>query len=225
MTTAPPAAGEHSGRRGKGKQCIGRRRGPDGGRRRGAAGVKVGRRSGWSGSEKLRPQSGRGRGWPAAPLDRTLQRTEYVVRCRTDSRQSAPQPKLSVSKTSAVAQRFRLLAHARSSDGHRMVIDNCQQPRYHRFVIQNFRHKGLRRLFANDEPQGIRADLLEKVENILAVLNRARVPADMDLPGFRLHRLKGDRKGFWSVTVRANWRVTFRFENGEAYDVDLVDYH
>ena len=64
-----------------------------------------------------------------------------------------------------------------------------------------------------------------KAENILAVLNRARVPADMDLPGFRLHQLKGDRKGFWSVTVRANWRVTFRFENGRAYDVDLTDYH
>ena len=106
-----------------------------------------------------------------------------------------------------------------------MTIDNCQQPRYHRSVIQNFRHKGLRRLFANGEPQGIRADLVGKVENVLAVLNRARAPADMDLPGFRLHRLKGDRKGFWSVTVRANWRVTFRFENGEAYDLDLVDYH
>ena len=83
-----------------------------------------------------------------------------------------------------------------------MTIDNCQQPRYHRSVIQNFRHKGLRRLFANGEPQGIRADLVEKVENILAVLNRARAPAEMDLPGFRLHRLKGDRKGFWSVTPR-----------------------
>ncbi len=105
------------------------------------------------------------------------------------------------------------------------TIDNCQQSRYCRSVIQNFRHKGLRRLFANGEPQGIRADRVEKVENILAVLNRAQAPADMDLPGFRLHRLKGDRKGFWSVTVRANWRVTFRFENGEAYDVDLVDYH
>ena len=92
-------------------------------------------------------------------------------------------------------------------------------------VIQNFRHKGLKRLFEDDDARGIRADQVEKVENILAVLNRARVPADMDLPGFRLHRLKGNRKDFWSVTVRANWRVTFRFENGHAYDVDLTDYH
>lgn len=92
-------------------------------------------------------------------------------------------------------------------------------------MIQSFRHKGVRRLFEADDPSGIRADLVKKVENILAVLNRARVAADMDLPGFRLHRLKGDRKGFWSVTVRANWRVTFRFEGGHAYDVDLTDYH
>ncbi len=92
-------------------------------------------------------------------------------------------------------------------------------------MIRNFRHKGLKRLFENDETQGIRADQVQKLENILAVLNRASVPADMDLPGFRLHPLKGDRKDFWSVTVRANWRVIFRFENGHACDVDLTDYH
>lgn len=92
-------------------------------------------------------------------------------------------------------------------------------------MIRNFRHTGLNRLFERDEPQGVRADQIQKVQNILAVLNRARVPEDMDLPGFRLHPLKGDRKGFWSVTVRANWRVTFRFENGDACDVDLTDYH
>ncbi|OFW27862.1 MAG: peptidase [Acidobacteria bacterium RIFCSPLOWO2_12_FULL_60_22] len=92
-------------------------------------------------------------------------------------------------------------------------------------MIQNFRHKGLKRLFAHDESQGIRPDQVQKVQNILAVLNRARVPEDMDLPGFRLHPLKGDRKGFWSVTVRANWRVIFRFENGRACDVALTDYH
>ena len=92
-------------------------------------------------------------------------------------------------------------------------------------VIRNFRHKGLKRLFEKDETQGIRADCVQKVQNILAVLNRARAPEDMGLPGFLLHPLKGDRKGFWSVTVRANWRVLFRFENGQACDVDLTDYH
>jgi proteic killer suppression protein len=92
-------------------------------------------------------------------------------------------------------------------------------------VIQSFRHKGLRRLFEKGEAKGLRADHVAKVENILAVLNRARKPSDMDLPGFRLHRLKGDLKDFWSVTVRANWRLIFRFEEGHAYDVDLIDYH
>lgn len=92
-------------------------------------------------------------------------------------------------------------------------------------MIQRFRHKGLKRLFENGETKGIRADQLEKIENILFVLSRARKPEDMDLPGFHLHPLKGDRKGLWAVTVRVNWRVTFRFEEGEACDVDLVDYH
>jgi len=92
-------------------------------------------------------------------------------------------------------------------------------------VIRGFRHKGLKRLFDKGEAKGVRADHVDKVENILAVLNRSRKPEDMNLPGFRLHRLKGDLKDFWSVTVRANWRVIFRFEQGDAYDVDYIDYH
>ncbi len=80
-------------------------------------------------------------------------------------------------------------------------------------------------MFEDADARGIRADQREKVENILAVLNRARKPEDLNLPGFRPHRLKGDLKDFWSVTVRANWRVIFRFEAGDAYDVDLIDYH
>jgi proteic killer suppression protein len=92
-------------------------------------------------------------------------------------------------------------------------------------VIQGFRHKGLKRLFEDGDRKGIRAEYLEKIENILAVLNRVRVPEDMNLPGFRLHPLKGGLKGFYAVTVRANYRVIFRFENGHAYDVDFLDYH
>ena len=92
-------------------------------------------------------------------------------------------------------------------------------------MIDSFRHKGLKRLFQKGDTKGIPPDLREKLEHILFVLNNARRPADMDLPGFRLHRLKGDLKSFWSVTVRANWRVIFRFEEGDAYDVDLIDYH
>ena len=92
-------------------------------------------------------------------------------------------------------------------------------------MIRSFRHKGLKRLFERGDARGIRPDHVEKVENILAVLNRARVPEDMNLPGFRLHRLTGDLKGYWAVTVRANWRVIFRFREGDAHDVELTDYH
>ena len=92
-------------------------------------------------------------------------------------------------------------------------------------MIERFRHKGLKRLFQQGDAKGVSPELIEKLENILFVLNRARRPEDMNLPGFGLHRLKGDLKGFWSVTVRANWRVIFRFEEGDAHDVDLIDYH
>ena len=66
---------------------------------------------------------------------------------------------------------------------------------------------------------------VDKIARILARLSAANVPEDIDAPGFKLHRLKGDLKGFWAVTVRANWRIIFRFEDGDALDVDLVDYH
>ncbi len=92
-------------------------------------------------------------------------------------------------------------------------------------MIQSFRHKGLQRLFEKDDRSKVSAQDVQKFEHILAVLNRISKPEDMDLPGFRLHPLKGKLKGFWSVTVRANWRVIFRIENGDIYDVDLIDYH
>jgi proteic killer suppression protein len=63
------------------------------------------------------------------------------------------------------------------------------------------------------------------VERILAILDAATVPQALDLPGYRLHPLKGDLKGWWSVTVRANWRIVFRFEGTDAVDVELIDYH
>lgn len=92
-------------------------------------------------------------------------------------------------------------------------------------MIRGIRHKGLKRLFENGERKGISPDQIDKVENILFVLSRARRPEDLNLPGFRLHRLKGSQKDFWSVTVRANWRIVFRFEEGDAREVDLIDYH
>jgi proteic killer suppression protein len=92
-------------------------------------------------------------------------------------------------------------------------------------MIRSFRHRGLKRLFERNDRSKLSPARVEKIENILALMNQASEPDDMDLPGLRLHPLKGDRKGFWAVTVRANWRVIFRFEGGNVCDVDLMDYH
>lgn len=93
------------------------------------------------------------------------------------------------------------------------------------FVIRSIRHRGLRRLYEDDDPRGLFAEHVPMLRDILARLDAAATVSDMNLPGFRLHPLKGSRKGFWAVTVRANWRVVFRFTDGEARDVDYVDYH
>jgi toxin HigB-1 len=92
-------------------------------------------------------------------------------------------------------------------------------------MIRSFRHRGLKRLFERGDRAQVRADLIDRAENIPAVLDRAKTPDHMDLPGFRLHPLKGDLRGFWAVTVRANWRIIWRFEGTDAVDVNLVDYH
>jgi proteic killer suppression protein len=92
-------------------------------------------------------------------------------------------------------------------------------------VIKTFRHRGLKRLLQQGDPSKVRADQTGRIADVLAHLDVARRPADLDLPGYRLHPLKGDLKGMWSVTISGNWRIIFRFENGDAFDVDLVDYH
>ena len=92
-------------------------------------------------------------------------------------------------------------------------------------VIRSFKHRGLKRLYERGDRSGIRPDLLHTVEDILARLDEADAPQALNLPGYRLHPLKGDLSGFWSVTVRANWRVIFRFQGADAFDVELIDYH
>jgi toxin HigB-1 len=92
-------------------------------------------------------------------------------------------------------------------------------------MIKNIRHKGLKRLYEDDDPRGVRAEHTTKLRDILARLDAAHALSEMDVPGFRLHPLKGDLKGFWGVTVRANWRVIFRFVDDAALDVDYIDYH
>ena len=92
-------------------------------------------------------------------------------------------------------------------------------------MVRSIRHKGLKRLYEEDDPRGVTREHAEKLRDILVRLDAAGMIGDMDLPGFRLHSLKGALKGFWAVTVRANWRVIFRFADGDALDVDYVDYH
>jgi proteic killer suppression protein len=92
-------------------------------------------------------------------------------------------------------------------------------------MIRSFKHRGLKRLYEGGDRSGIRADLLETVERIITVLDTATTPQALNIPRYHLHPLKGDLKGLWSVTVRANWRIIFRFEGADAFDVELIDYH
>ena len=92
-------------------------------------------------------------------------------------------------------------------------------------MIETIKHKGLRRLHERNDRGGIRPDMVDKVQKILSALEAAERPEEMNIPMFRFHTLTGNRRGTYSVTVKANWRVTFRFQDGAAYDVDLEDYH
>jgi toxin HigB-1 len=92
-------------------------------------------------------------------------------------------------------------------------------------MIAGFKHRGLRNLFELDDARRVNADQADRLRLILSALDQASDAQDMNQPTFRLHPLKGNRKGVWAVTVRANWRITFRFERGDACDIDLEDYH
>lgn len=92
-------------------------------------------------------------------------------------------------------------------------------------MIKSFQHKGLRLFFETGSTKGIRADHAKRLGRILPMLDRASAPADVDLPGWRLHPLKGDRAEFWSITVSGNWRVIFRFVDTDVELVDYLDYH
>lgn len=91
-------------------------------------------------------------------------------------------------------------------------------------MIRSFRSKALEQLF-HGRPKWIEASLRQKVARILFVLSEATNAQALNLPGYHLHQLQGREAGTWSVTVNGNWRITFRFENGNAYDVDFIDYH
>jgi proteic killer suppression protein len=92
-------------------------------------------------------------------------------------------------------------------------------------MIQSFKHKGLEIFFATGSKRGILPEHAQKIERILDRLDASISPGDMNLPGYRLHELKGQDSGTWSVTVNANWRITFEFEGQNAVLVDYQDYH
>jgi proteic killer suppression protein len=92
-------------------------------------------------------------------------------------------------------------------------------------MIKTFRHKGLKQLFESGNSRAVAPTLTGRIRRQLDILNHAPTVVDVNLPGYRLHELKGARKGTWSISVSGNWRLTFIFSEGYAYDVDLEDYH
>ncbi|MEZ4712727.1 MAG: type II toxin-antitoxin system RelE/ParE family toxin [Caldilineaceae bacterium] len=97
--------------------------------------------------------------------------------------------------------------------------------RYNANMIKSFKHKGLRRFFETGSLAGIQANHVNRLRMQLAALDTAQTIDDMDVPGFRLHPLKGERIGIWSISVSGNWRITFEFVEGHAYIVNYEDYH
>lgn len=92
-------------------------------------------------------------------------------------------------------------------------------------MIRSIRHKGLRLLYERGDHRGVAPKRAARIEEIMALLDVARSPRDLDLPGFRLHRLHGDLAGWWSIAVSGNWRIVFRIIEGDVHDIDLLDYH
>ena len=92
-------------------------------------------------------------------------------------------------------------------------------------MIKTFKNKALEKLYFNDDRSKVNANHIPKVLRILDRLDASSNPQDMDLPGYKLHCLKGKSKGAWSVSVTGNWRIIFEFEGNDAINIDYLDYH
>ncbi len=92
-------------------------------------------------------------------------------------------------------------------------------------MIASFRHRGLKALYEGRASSRVNPNHISRLRDILAVLDTSRGPEGVNLPGFDLHKLKGERKGYFAIKVSGNWRVTFRFEDARPVDVDYEDYH
>jgi len=104
-------------------------------------------------------------------------------------------------------------------------LERCNVRHYTQAMIKTFAHKGLERFFLTGSKRGIITQHAARIERLLDRLEASVEAADMNLPGYRFHELTGKRKGTYSVTVSGNWRITFAFRQGNAYDVNLEDYH
>ena len=102
-------------------------------------------------------------------------------------------------------------------DAHRATLEDV--------VIDSFRHRGLKRLHEQGDRRQVPASMAHRLERVLDLMRSARSPQDLNIPGLKLHPLRGSRKGEWAVTITGNWRITFRVGHGRICDVDLVDYH
>jgi proteic killer suppression protein len=105
------------------------------------------------------------------------------------------------------------------------AVVSCSDTRYNVVVIVSFRHKGLEQLYRDGSKKGVQAAHVPKLGRILSALDVAQAPADLAIPSFRIHPLKGDLAGQWSIWVNGNWRVTFRFVDNDVELVDYQDYH
>jgi len=92
-------------------------------------------------------------------------------------------------------------------------------------MIKSFRHKGLAKYYETGSKAGVAPERVKRLRLILAALDNAREPRDMNLPGFRAHELSGEYAGYWAVSVSGNWRVIFRFDGEDVVDVNYLDCH
>jgi proteic killer suppression protein len=130
----------------------------------------------------------------------------------------------SLARSSRLTAKITLRARRRRA-GARDATCKPSADTLHCGMIKRFRHKGLEALFRTGSTKGVGAHLAAKLRRALLRLNDGPLPEAMDLPGFRLHPLKGDREGVWSVWITGNYRLTFDIDGEDATNVDLEDYH
>lgn len=109
--------------------------------------------------------------------------------------------------------------------GHVSHIDTCVIVWYRLFVIKTIRHKGLKQFWTKGQTKGLVQNHVPRITRMMDVLDAAHSVADLDLPGFYLHPLKGEGQGRYSIRVSGNWRLTFEFIEGDVYVLDYEDYH